>query len=77
MAGGTPQQNAAATRAVFDGVMGPKRDLVLLNAGAAIYVGGKTESLAEGVEKAAAAVDSGAARELLDRLVATTNALAV
>jgi anthranilate phosphoribosyltransferase len=77
VAGGTPEENAAATRAVLGGEAGPRRHLVLLNAGAAIYVGGKVESLAEGVEKATAAVDSGAARELLDRLVATTNELAV
>ena len=77
VAGGTPEENAAATRAVLGGEAGPRRHLVLLNAGAAIYVGGKAESLAEGVEKAAVAVDSGATRELLDRLVATTNELAV
>ena len=63
-------------RAVLGGEAGPRRDLVLLNAGAAIYVGGRAEDLGEGVEKAAAAIDSGAARELLERLVATTNELA-
>jgi anthranilate phosphoribosyltransferase len=77
VAGGTPEQNAAVTHAVFEGERGARRDLVLLNAGAAIYVGGRAESLAGGVEKAAAAVDSGAARELLDRLVATTAELGV
>jgi anthranilate phosphoribosyltransferase len=77
VAGGTPEENAAACRAVLGGEPGPRRHLVLLNAGAAIYVGGRSESLAEGVEKAAAAVDSGAAGELLERLVATTNALGV
>jgi anthranilate phosphoribosyltransferase len=75
--GGTPEENAAASRAVLGGEAGPRRHLVLLNAGAAIYVGGQAESLAEGVEKAAVAVDSGAARELLDRLVATTGELAL
>jgi anthranilate phosphoribosyltransferase len=74
VAGGTPQQNAAATRAIFDGVMGPKRDLALLNAGAAIYVGGGAESLESGVAAAAEAVDSGAAKALLERLVAATRA---
>jgi anthranilate phosphoribosyltransferase len=74
VAGGTPQQNAAATRAIFDGVAGPKRDLVLLNAGAAIYVGGAAESLEAGVAKAAEAIDSGEAKALLERLVATTAA---
>jgi len=74
VAGGTPQQNAAATRAVFDGVMGPKRDLALLNAGAAIYVGGVAESLESGIAGAADAVDSGEAKALLERLVAATGA---
>ena len=53
VAGGTPEENAAASRAVLEGESGPRRDLVLLNAGAAIYVGGAAASLAEGVEKAA------------------------
>jgi anthranilate phosphoribosyltransferase len=77
VAGGTPEENAATCRAVLGGEAGPRRHLVLLNAGAAVYVGGRAEGLAEGVEKAAAAIDSGAARELLDRLVATTSELAV
>ncbi|MBW8060090.1 MAG: anthranilate phosphoribosyltransferase [Solirubrobacterales bacterium] len=72
VAGGAPDENAAASRAVLEGEGGPRRDLVLLNAGAAVYVGGLAGSLAEGVEKAAAAVDSGAARQLLDRLIAAT-----
>jgi anthranilate phosphoribosyltransferase len=72
VAGGSPEENATASRAVLAGEVGPRRDLVLLNAGAAIYVGGLAEGVAEGVEKAAAAVDSGAARELLERLVATS-----
>jgi anthranilate phosphoribosyltransferase len=72
VAGGTPRQNAAATRAIFDGVQGPKRDLALLNAGAAIYVGAAAESLDAGVSKAAETIDSGAAKALLERLVAAT-----
>jgi anthranilate phosphoribosyltransferase len=75
VAGGSPEENAAASRAVLDGEQGARRDLVLLNAGAAIYVGGLVDSLAEGVERAAAAVDDGDARGLLERLVATTAAL--
>ncbi|HXV06078.1 MAG TPA: anthranilate phosphoribosyltransferase [Solirubrobacterales bacterium] len=70
--GGTPEENAAASRAVLAGERGPRRDLVLLNAGAAIYVGGRAESLAEGVEVAAESIDSGEARRLLERLVAAT-----
>jgi anthranilate phosphoribosyltransferase len=77
VAGGTPEENAAVARAVLAGELGPRRDLVLLNAGAAIYVGGAAETLGDGVEKAAAAVDSGAAADLLGRLVEATAALAV
>ncbi len=76
VAGGTPEQNAAASRAVLEGESGPRRDLVLLNAGAAIYVGGRAADLTGGIEKAAAAIDSGAAQEILDRLIATTARLA-
>jgi len=72
VAGGSPEENAAATRAVLGGEQGPRRDLVLLNAGAAIYVGGRAADLGEGVGKAAEAIDSGAALDLLDRLVAAT-----
>jgi anthranilate phosphoribosyltransferase len=74
VAGGSPAENAAASRAVLAGKKGPRRDLVLLNAAAAIYVGGLAESLGEGVAKAAAAVDDGAVDQLLERLIATTTA---
>jgi anthranilate phosphoribosyltransferase len=76
VAGGDPEQNAAASRAVLAGEIGPRRDLVLLNAGAAIYVGGLATDLDDGVERARAAIDGGAASELLDRLIATTAKLA-
>jgi anthranilate phosphoribosyltransferase len=76
VAGGTPEENAVAVRAVLAGEAGPRRDLAMLNAGAAIYVGGRAETLAEGVAQAGAAIDSGAARELLDRLIAATAAFA-
>jgi len=77
VAGGTPAENAAAARGVLGGETGPRRDLVLLNAGAAIYVGGRAESLGEGVEAAGAAIDSGEAGALLERLVAATAGQAV
>ncbi len=70
-----PEQNAAVTHAVFEGERGARRDLVLLNAGAAIYVGGRAESLEDGVAKAAEAIDTGEARVLLERLVAATGAV--
>jgi anthranilate phosphoribosyltransferase len=77
VAGGSPEENAAVTRAVLAGEQGPRRDLVVLNAGAAIHVGGLAGSLGEGVEKAAAAIDDGAAAELLERLVTTTARLSL
>jgi anthranilate phosphoribosyltransferase len=77
VAGGTPEENAAATRAVLAGEAGPRRDLVLLNAGAAIYLGGAADNLAAGVEKAGETIDSGAAAELLDRVIAATASAAV
>lgn len=76
VAGGSPEQNAAVSRAVLAGEVGPRRDLVLLNAGAAIYVAGLAADLGDGVERARTAIDGGAARELLDRLIATTARLA-
>jgi anthranilate phosphoribosyltransferase len=72
VAGSSPEENAAASRGVLAGERGPRRDLVLLNAGAAIYLGGLAGSLGEGIGKAATAIDDGAATELLDRLIATT-----
>ncbi len=72
VAGGTPEENAAATQAVLEGERGPRRDLVVLNAGAAIYVGGLASSLGQGVEKAETAIDDGQAAALLERLIATT-----
>jgi anthranilate phosphoribosyltransferase len=77
VAGGAPEQNAAVSRAVLTGEQGPRRDLVLLNAGAAIYVGDGAETLAAGVEKAGVAIDSGAAAELLGRLIEATSSAAV
>jgi anthranilate phosphoribosyltransferase len=72
IAGGTPAENAEATRAVLAGESGPQRDIVLLNAAAAIYVGGLAADLEEGVGKAAAAIDSGAAAGVLEQLIAAT-----
>jgi anthranilate phosphoribosyltransferase len=70
--GGTPEENAAATRAVLEGEKGPRRDLVVLNAAAAILVGGKSDDLASGVEVAQRAIDSGEAAAVLARLVSFT-----
>jgi anthranilate phosphoribosyltransferase len=74
--GGTPEQNAAVTRAILDGQDGPPREIAVFNAGAAIYAGGVADSLAEGIEAARAAIDSGAARRTLDGYVAMSQELA-
>jgi anthranilate phosphoribosyltransferase len=74
--GGTPQDNAATTRAILAGADGPPRDLAVLNAGAAIYAGGRAGSLAEGVQAARAAVDSGAAQRTLEAYVSLSRKLA-
>ena len=68
------QQNAAVTRAILAGERGPHRELALANAGAAIYAADAAGTLAEGVERARAAVDDGRAAALLERLVEATRA---
>jgi anthranilate phosphoribosyltransferase len=73
IAGGTPEENAARTRGVLEGDKGPHRDVSVLNAGAAIYAGGLGDDLAQGMAKAEAAIDSGAALEVLERLVEQTS----
>jgi anthranilate phosphoribosyltransferase len=76
VAGGTPQHNAEVTRRIFGGEAGPARDLAALNAGAAIYVAGRADTLESGVRAAEQALDSGAATEALDTLAALTQQLA-
>ena len=71
--GGDPDENAAALKAVLDGEHGAYRDIVLLNAAAALVVADKAADLANGVAQAADAVDAGKAREALAKLVAITN----
>ncbi len=74
--GGTPDENAATTRAILSGEDGARRDLAVLNGGAAIYAGGRADSLAEGVQAARAAIDSGAAARTLDDYVSLSRKLA-
>ncbi len=74
--GGDPEQNAATARRIIAGETGSSRDLAVLNAGAAIYVGGRTESLRDGVRAAQEAIDGGAASAALERFVARTQELA-
>lgn len=70
--GGDPETNAEITRSILKGEPGAKREIVLLNAGAAIFTGGKAQSMAEGVEKATASIDSGAAAAKLEALITFT-----
>jgi anthranilate phosphoribosyltransferase len=74
--GGTAEENAAIVSRVLDGEDGPARDVVVLNAGAAVVVGGAATDLPDGAERAREAIDSGAARQVLDRLVELTGELA-
>lgn len=72
--GGTPEENAAITRGILSGeIKGAKRNAVLLNAGAAIYIGEKAGSFKEGIAKAAELIDSGAALDVLERLIVSSN----
>ncbi len=72
--GGSPDDNAAITRAILEGrEIGPKQRAVLLNAGAAIHVAGKAATLKEGVARARESITSGKALEILRKLVAFTN----
>ena len=73
LVGGTPEENAAITRAILKGEKGPKRDAVLMNAGAALTIGGKAETMAEGVALAAQIIDSGKALETLEKLIVVSN----
>jgi anthranilate phosphoribosyltransferase len=76
LAGGSPEENAAVTRGILDGEKGAPRDVAVLNAAAAMLAAGAASDLAEGIEKAGEAIDSGAARGVLDRLVSRTSELA-
>jgi anthranilate phosphoribosyltransferase len=71
--GGDAPTNAAIIRAVLSGAQGRARDVVLLNAGAALFVGGLAGTVKDGLAKAAAAIDSGAAATVLERLIAVSN----
>jgi anthranilate phosphoribosyltransferase len=72
--GGRPDENALITRIILEkGAKGPRRNIVLINAGAAIVAAGKADSLKQGIEKAEAAIDSGAAADKLHQLALFTS----
>lgn len=71
--GGEPEENAAALRAVLDGETGPYRDIVLYNTAAALLLAERARDMADGIEQAADAIDTGAAAKKLQSLVEITN----
>lgn len=73
LVGGSPEENAKITRGILSGEKGAKRDAVLMNAGAALYIGGKAESLADGIRLAAEIIDSGKALATLDKIIEISN----
>ena len=73
LAGGTPEENAEITRAILRGEKGHKRNAVLINAGAALYIGGKAESVSDGIALAAQIIDSGKATETLNAFIEVSN----
>ena len=73
MAGGTPAENAAITLSILKGRQGPKRDAVLMNAGASLSIAGKAADMAEGIRQAAELIDSGKAMETLQKFIEISN----
>lgn len=71
--GGTPEENAEITRAILRGEKGHKRNAVLINAGAALYIGEKAESISDGIALAAQIIDSGKATETLNSFIEVSN----
>lgn len=71
--GGSPEENAEITRRILAGEKGPKRDAVLMNAGASLYIGGKADSFAEGIKLAAEIIDSGKAAKTLEKFIEVSN----
>ena len=73
LVGGTPEENAKITLDILNGAKGPKRCAVLLNAGAALYIGGKADSIKEGIDLAADLIDSGKAMSTLNKFIDISN----
>lgn len=73
LVGGTPEENAKITRDILNGEKGHKRNAVLMNAGAAFYIGGKAETMEEGVKLAARLIDSGEALKTLEKVIEVSN----
>ena len=71
--GGTPEENAEITKAILNGEKGHKRNAVLMNAGAALYIGGKADSFKDGIKLAGKIIDSGKAIETLNKMIEVSN----
>ncbi|MBR5178084.1 MAG: anthranilate phosphoribosyltransferase [Lachnospiraceae bacterium] len=71
--GGTPQENAKITLDILEGAKGHKRNAVLMNAGAAIYIAGKAENFKDGIEFAKELIDSGKAKQTLEKMIEVSN----
>lgn len=73
LVGGTPEENANITRAILGGEQGHKRNAVLMNSGAALYIGGKADTMQDGIALAAELIDSGKAMETLQKFIEVSN----
>jgi anthranilate phosphoribosyltransferase len=73
LVGGTPAENAQITTDILNGAKGPKRDAVLMNAGASLYIAGKAETFKDGIALAASLIDSGKATETLKKIIEVSN----
>ncbi|MGN0678284.1 MAG: anthranilate phosphoribosyltransferase, partial [Oscillospiraceae bacterium] len=73
LVGGDPAENAEITRRILKGEQGHKRNAVLMNAGAALYIAGKAESMTDGIKLAAELIDSGKAYETLEKFIQVSN----
>ena len=71
--GGTPQENAKITLDILEGAKGHKRNAVLMNAGAALYIAGKADSFKAGIELAKELIDSGKAKQTLEKMIEVSN----
>jgi len=72
--GGDVERNAAIIREILDGAKGPKRDVAIINAAAALMMAGQAKNMAEGIEMAASSLDGGHAKKALEKLIAVSNA---
>ncbi len=73
LVGGTPEENAKIAISILKGEKGHKRNAVLMNAGASLYIGGKAETLKDGIALAAEIIDSGKALETLENFIKASN----